>query len=326
VSSHPKIELHVHFEGACSAELLFSCARANGVALPVRSPEELRSYLRFADFGEFLTAWRALRLSFCRPDDFRALVVDYARQAVGAGAVYVEGIFSPRDFVRRGVAWEALFEGFGAGAAEARAVLGVEVRLTPDISRGMDSADAEEIVRWSARYRDAGVVGVGLGGAEADAPTARYARAFALAHDLGLGVVPHAGETAGAAAVRAALTFAPARLRHGVRAVEDSGLVRELAARGVVCDVCLSSNIALGVVPSVDEHPLPRLIAAGVPCTVNTDGPLFFDCDLEGEHALAAELGADPAELYDAGVRGALCDDATRARLAAMAPPRALAA
>jgi aminodeoxyfutalosine deaminase len=317
--SYPKIELHVHFEGACSAEVLFACARANGVSLPVRSPEELRSYMRFADFGEFLTAWRALRLSFRRPDDFRALVVDYARHAVAHGAVYVEGIFSPRDFVRRGVPWEALFEGFCAGAREAR-LLGVEVRLTPDLSRGMEVELAEEVVRWSARYREYGVVGVGLGGAEADAPTVRYARAFALARDLGLGVVPHAGETAGTEAVRAALEVAPARLRHGVRAVEDPGLLRELAARAVVCDVCLTSNVALGVVPSLRVHPLPRLLAAGVPCTVGTDGPLFFGCDLGSEHAAALSLGADPEELFAAGVAGALCDESTRTRLASMAP------
>jgi aminodeoxyfutalosine deaminase len=325
--SYPKIELHVHYEGACTPELLFSCARANGVALPVRSPEELRRYLRFADFGEFLAAWRALRLSFRRPDDFRALVVDHARQAVGAGAVYVEGIFSPRDFVRRGVPWEALFEGFCAGAAEAAAVLGVEVRLTPDISRGMEEDFAEDIVRWSARYRERGVVGVGLGGAEGDAATARYARAFALARELGLGVVPHAGETAGPDAVRAALDVGADRIRHGVRAVEDPGLLRELAARGVVCDVCVLSNVALGVVPSVEAHPLPQMLAAGVPCTVGTDGPLFFGCDLEAEHAAALSLGASPAALFDAGVRGALCDDETRARLRARAPGgRALAA
>jgi aminodeoxyfutalosine deaminase len=323
--TYPKIELHVHFEGACSAELLFACARSNGVSLPVRSPEELRAFMRFADFGEFLTAWRALRLSFCRPDDFRALVVDYARHAAGHGAVYVEGIFSPRDFVRRGVRWEALFEGFCAGAAEAR-LLGVEVRLTPDLSRGMEPELAEEVVRWAARYREHGVVGVGLGGAEADAPTARYARAFALARDLGLGVVPHAGETAGAEAVRAALEFEPVRLRHGVRAVEDPGLLRELAARGVVCDVCLTSNVALGVVPSIAAHPLPRLLAAGVPCTIATDGPLFFGCDLGGEHAAALSLGVDAGELYSAGVAGALCDDALRARLASLWAPPALAA
>ena len=325
MSSCSKIELHVHFEGACSAELLFSCARANGVSLPVRSSEELASYLRFADFGEFLTAWRALRLSFRRPDDFRALVVDYARRAVGFGAVYVEGIFSPCDFVRRGVPWEALFEGFCAGAAEAR-LLGLEVRLTPDLSRGMEEDLAEEVVRWSARYREHGVVGVGLGGAEGDAPTGRYGRAFALARELGLGVVPHAGETAGADGVRAALELEPVRLRHGVRAVEDAGLLRELAARGVVCDVCLTSNVALGVVPSLAAHPLPQLLAAGVPCTVNTDGPLFFGCDLASEHAAAVSLGADPAALYEAGVAGALCDSSTRARLAALAPSRALAA
>src|SRR5207248_5126750 len=141
------------------------------------------------------------------------------------------------------------------------------------------------------------------------APLDHYARAFAVARDGGLGAVPHAGETTGAAAVREAIELLGAdRIRHGIGAVEDPGLVRELAARGTVLDICPTSNLRTGVVRSIDEHPLPALVAAGVYCTVGTDDPAMFGTDLSTEYELAEKLGVDAASVYDAGVVGALAE------------------
>ena len=161
------------------------------------------------------------------------MVVDYAAEAASHGAVYLEGIFSPAERVRRGCTWEDIFEGVCNGAQEARELHGVEIRLTPDIPRGFTQEEARETVEWCARYLDRGVVGVGLGGLEAEFPPEPYEAVFKHAKTLGLGSVPHAGEVAGAASVRGALESLEAdRLRHGIRAEEDPGLVREIAARG----------------------------------------------------------------------------------------------
>ena len=139
---------------------------------------------------------------------------------------------------------------------------------------------------------------------------------FRLAKSLGLGSVPHAGEVAGAASVRGALEALGAdRLRHGIRAVEDPGLVRELAGRGIVLDVCPLSNLRTGAVRSLEEHPLPRLAAAGVRCSISTDDPAMFDTDLTRDYEAAVSFGLDPRSFYEAGVAGALCDEQTRARL-----------
>jgi aminodeoxyfutalosine deaminase len=139
---------------------------------------------------------------------------------------------------------------------------------------------------------------------------------FTLAKSLGLGSVPHAGEVAGAASVQGALeTLQADRLRHGIRAVEDPGLVRELAGRGTVLDVCPLSNIRTGAVRSLAEHPLPQLVHAGVRCSISTDDPAMFDTDLERDYEAAESLGLDPRGFYDAGVAGALCDEPTRTRL-----------
>lgn len=320
MTPYPKIELHVHLEGAVSPELLFAAARRNGCALPFDSVEELRAYMRFRDFDHFIEAWLATTTVLRTAQDYRELVLDYARRARAHGAVYVEAIFSPTERLPLGVSMQENFEGFCDGVQAAREQLGVEVRLTPDITRFVELDVACELAAWAVRYRERGIVGLGLGGPEVGYPPEPYARAFEIARDGGIASVPHAGETEGPGSIRGALdALAADRIRHGVRAVEDPGLLRELADRGIVLDVCVLSNVRLGVAPSVERHQLPRLLAAGVRCTVNTDDPTFFDCDLEAEHAAARSLGADPRALFEAGVAGALCDPATKGTLETVA-------
>jgi aminodeoxyfutalosine deaminase len=308
----PKIELHVHLEGTVRPDTLRTIAKRNDYALP----GDLESLYRFRDFAHFIEVWILTTNALRTADDFRQVVLDYAEEARSHGCVYFEGIFSPAERVRRGCAWEEIYEGVCDGADEARERHGVEVRLTPDIPRGFTQEEARLTVEWAARFRDRGVVGVGLGGLEAEFPPEPYEPAFALARSLGLASVPHAGEAAGAASVRGALEELGAdRIRHGIRSVEDPGLVAELAGRGTVLDVCPLSNLRTGVVRSLEEHPLPQLVAAGVRCSISTDDPAMFDTDLTRDYEAAASLGVSPRAAYEAGVAGALCDDATREKL-----------
>jgi aminodeoxyfutalosine deaminase len=312
----PKIELHVHLEGTVRANTLLEIARRNDFALPGDTPEELADLYRFTDFRHFIEVWILTTNALQKAADFRQVVIDYAAEAASFGCVYLEGIFSPAERVQRGIAWEELFEGYCDGAQAAKEIHGVEVRLTPDIYRGCPEDHAIELVRRAATYQDRGVVGIGLGGLEAQYPPELYERPFAVARDLGLASVPHAGEVAGPASVRGALeTLGAHRLRHGFRAVEDPGLVRELADRGTVLDVCPISNLRTGVVRSLAEHPLPTLLDAGVLCSISTDDPAMFDTDLGREYEAARSLGLDPRTAFEAGLAGALCDEATRERL-----------
>jgi aminodeoxyfutalosine deaminase len=317
--AYPKIELHVHLEATLRPATLLRLAGRNGVRLPADTEEELREVLRFTDFQHFIEAWIATTPVLCRYDDFRSAVVDYAEQVAPMGCVYLEGIFSPAEPVRRGTGWQEVFEGYCDGAAEARERHGVEVRLTPEATRNFQPQEGEEVARWAVRYRDRGVVGLGLGGSEDCFPPEPFAPAFAVARAGGLGSVPHAGEVAGPASVRGALEALHAdRLRHGVRAVEDPGLLRELADRRICCDVTPIGNVRTGIVPSLAAHPLPRLVAAGVPCSISTDDPALMDTSLEQDCAAAESLGLRPRDFYFAAVAGALCDEATRARLCAI--------
>jgi aminodeoxyfutalosine deaminase len=315
-SSYPKIELHVHLEGTVRPKTLLEIARRNDYGLPADTEEDLAELYDFRDFAHFIEVWVLTTNALRTAQDFRQVVVEYAAEAASHGAVYIEGIFSPAERVRRGVDWDEVFSGYSDGAAEARERHGVEVRLTPDIIRGYPLEDAEETVRHAAEYRDRGVLGVGLGGLEADYPPEPYEPAFDLARELGLASVPHAGEVAGPPSVRGALeTLQADRIRHGVRAVEDPGLVQEIADRRVVLDVCPISNLRTGAVRSLEEHPLPQLVAAGALCSISTDDPAMFGTDLAKDYEAAASLGLDPETAYAAGVEGALCDEGTKSRL-----------
>jgi aminodeoxyfutalosine deaminase len=309
----PKIELHVHLEGTMRPATLLEIARRNGVALPADSVEGLAALYEFRDFAHFLQTWMLTTGALRTDRDFRQVVVDYAAEAAGYGAVYLEGIFSPAEPVSRGVAWEEVFAGYCDGAQEAREAHGVHVRLTPDIPRGFPLEAAELTARHALAHAGRGVVGLGLGGPEAEFPPEPFAPVFARARDGGLAAVPHAGEAAGPASVRGALdALGAVRIRHGIRAVEDPGLLAELAARRIVLDVCPTSNLRTSVVPALDRHPLPALVAAGVRCSVSTDDPAMFGTDLGTEYEVAARLGVSPRDCYQAGLAGALCDAATR--------------
>jgi len=314
--TYPKIELHVHLEGTVRPQTLLEIARRNDYALPADTVEGLAALYDYRDFEHFIEIWVLTTNALRTRDDFRQVVVDYAAEAALHGAVYVEAIFSPAERVRRGVAWEDIFGGYCDGAEEARELHGVEIRLTPDIVRGFPLEEAEPVVRYSARYAERGVVGVGLGGLEAQNPPEPYAPVFELAKAEGLGSVPHAGEVAGPASIRGALHALQAdRIRHGIRAVEDEELVGELAARGTVLDVSPVSNVRTGAVASLADHPLPALVSAGVRCSISTDDPAMFDTDLTREYEAARSIGIDPRVAYEAGVKGALCDEPTRGRL-----------
>jgi aminodeoxyfutalosine deaminase len=208
-ADYPKIELHVHLEGTVRAPTLREIAKRNDYALP----DDLESLYRYRDFRHFIEVWILTTNALRTAEDFRQMVTDYAVEAAAHGAVYLEGIFSPAERVRRGCSWEEIFEGVCAGAQEARESTGVEVRLTPDIPRSFTMEEARATVEWSARYRDRGVVGVGLGGLEAEYPPEPYAEAFALAHSLGLGSMRSAPTGCGTGSARRRIQGSSARSR-----------------------------------------------------------------------------------------------------------------
>lgn len=320
----PKVELHVHLEGSMRPKVLLELARRNGVELPARDEEGLRQWFRFRDFEHFvqvyLTCSRALR----SPEDFQLLALDFLEMQREQGVVYCEAHFTISTHLANG--------GFGGIGREILAALeeaihegerrGVKLRLIPDIVRNVGPEAADRTLEWALAGRGHGVVALGLSGSEARFPNEPYREHFAVAAKEGLRCVAHAGEHAGPGSIRSVLEVCGAeRIGHGVRAVEDPSLVEELRGRAIPLEICPTSNLCLGVFPDMASHSFDRLYRSGVPVSVSSDDPPFFNTDLPREYlALHRAFGYGPAELAGlalAGLRQSFLPEEEKAALEA---------
>lgn len=283
----PKAHLHLHLEAAMRPATLHELASEHGVPVPQLDA--------FSDFSEFLAVYQAATESLRRPDDLRRLFRELAEDAGADGAVWVEVHVYPPLWSGRYGANEAALDLAVQCAQEATAATGVGVGVVVAADRTSAPEDAERTARLAASRAGDVVVAFGLANDESGHPPDPFEGAFRIARDAGLRSVPHAGEFAGPESVRAALDLLGAdRLGHGVRAIEDPDLVRRLAAEGVVCDVCPTSNVALGLFPSIAEHGVGALLDAGVRVTLNTDDPLLFGASLLHEYrAVQTAFGLD---------------------------------
>ncbi|MCW3040701.1 MAG: add [Solirubrobacterales bacterium] len=316
----PKAELHVHLEGTARPELIHRLAQRNGVPIPDGLFADAETF-HWTDFLHFLGTYDLAASVIRTAQDYRDVVYEYLVQCAAEGTTYVELISSPDHARNVGLSEQEHRDGIFQGIDDARAATGIEGRVLVSIVRNFGVEAAERVAAEAAAMPHPYVVGFNMAGDEAGFPAGDFTRAFAIAHDAGLGCTCHAGEHAGPESVRAALALpGVVRLSHGVRAVEDPALVAELAERGTVLEVCPTSNVALGVYPSYAAHPFPALLEAGVALTLASDDPPYFGATIGEEYQVAREhFGLDDAALrqitataYDA----AFADSATRDRLA----------
>ena len=280
----PKAHLHIHLEGGMRPGTLRDLAEGYGMEVPA-----IRGYGSFSAFSDtYVAACGVLRTEA----DWRRLVREAVEDAAAAGAVWIEpATYPPRHLDRLGPVDEVMAIAIDEAATAGRR-WGVGVGFLVAADRTLDPSDAMAQAELAARFAGRGVSSFGLHNDEGLPATEpeRFAGAFAVARRAGLLSCPHAGELAGPASVRGALDALGAdRIQHGVRAVEDPALLDRLAAGGTCLDVCPTSNCMLSVVASIEEHPLPALLAAGVRCSVNADDPLLFGPGLLEEYELCRD-------------------------------------
>jgi adenosine deaminase len=325
ISALPKVELHVHLEGAIGRGLLRALAGKHGVRLPFSPSDGTGDEARYRlpDFDAFMRLYVAVSACLVDVEDFAAAAEDLGRAQAEQNVPYAEVTFTPMTHAARGVDRDAMLAGLAEGRTRAQEVHGVELRWVFDIVCSIpDQAEPtlDFALRMRARDPDA-VVGLGLGGPELrGAPLEAYASTFARARAEGLHSLPHAGELGGPESIWAALRHLGAeRIGHGIRCLEDPRLVEHLAREQIPLEVCPGSNVTLGVVPRLAVHPLPRLLEAGLAVTLASDDPQLFDTSLSQEYSRCAEAFAWDADtvvgIARAGVEHAFCDDGRRAEL-----------
>jgi adenosine deaminase len=222
-------------------------------------------------------------------EDYRDVTYEYLASCARDGAIYVELIVSPDHAALVNLDPEEHLRAIARGIDDAREDHGIEARILFTAIRNEGVTQAIRVARYAASKPHPYVVGFQMAGDEANFPATDFKDAYGIAAEAGLGCSVHAGEWAGPESVRAALELPVTRIGHGVRSIEDPALVEELAARGTVLECCPTSNVVLDLFPSYEDHPLPRLMEAGVKVTLASDDPPYFGASIGGEYAICRE-------------------------------------
>lgn len=303
IRAMPKVELHVHLEGGIRPELLLQLADKNGVHLPVETAEEIERWYRFTDFPHFIEIYLAISSCICTPGDIELMARDFLQGQAAQNIRYSEVIYTPYTHFSRNrhIPFDDQMRALSRARDWAATELDVYVGWVLDVSRDVRPVEHSlTVVDWAITGMAQGVVGFGVGGLEVGNPPELFEPAFDRARAAGLLSLPHAGETVGPESIWGAIgTLFADRIGHGVRCLEDPSLVEMLRDRQIPLDVSPTSNVCLGVVPSLSEHPLPQLLEEGLYITLNSDDPPMFNTTLTDEYLKVVhtmDLGLDVLE------------------------------
>ena len=301
IAGLPKVELHVHLLGSASVPTVLELARRHPERGVPTDEAELARFYRFTDFAHFIDVYISVNTLVRTAADVEAVASGVLADLAGQQVRYVELTVTPDSHLLMGIEPGAVAEALVAARTRARAEHGIEVGWVFDIPGELGLESGLRTIDWVERYAPEGSVAFGLGGPEVGVPRPQFADVFARARALGLASVPHAGETTGPETVWDALRELGAqRIGHGIAAADDPELMAHLATHGITLEVCPTSNVRTGAVASLAEHPWPRLVAAGVPVTLNSDDPGMFDTTLNGEFAVARDVfGVDADGMTD---------------------------
>jgi adenosine deaminase len=300
----PKAHLHLHLTGAMRHSTMVELARAHGISLPPALTEEWPPQLSTADergWFRFQRLYDVARSVLRTPDDLYRLVREIAEDERAEGSGWLELQADPSGFASMYGGITAFTELLIDAAQKAARAADIGIGIIVAANRTRHPMDARMIARLAAQFAGQGVVGFGLSNDERRGPAADFAPAFRIAERAGLLLAPHAGELVGPPSVTAALDLLHAnRLGHGVRSAEDPWLLERLAAGGITCEVCPSSNVALGVAPDAESVPVRLLFEAGVPIALGADDPVLFGRRLVRQYEIARDVhGFTPAELAE---------------------------
>ncbi len=300
VEALPKVELHVHLEGSIRPATLLALARRHSIELPARAEAGLAECFRFRDFAHFVEVYLVCSRCLEDGDDFHRLALDFLEEQAAQNVLYSEAHFTISTHLAHGADGGEVAAALAAAAQEGERHWGSRLRLIPDIVRNQPAERAAATLEWALAHRGAGVIALGVAGIESAGDEVSRGP-FRDAAAAGLHRVAHAGEQDGPRRIWEALDELGAeRIGHGIRAVEDEGLMARLARERIPVEVCPTSNVSLGMSASLAAHPFDRMRRAGLAVSVNSDDPPLFGTTLGGEYlALARTFGYGAGELAD---------------------------
>ena len=291
IAAMPKAEIHVHLEGATTAETYFEIATRNGVELPAQSLPQWEQFFHFESFDHFIEVYVTSTKLLRRAEDYELLLQRFGEQQAALNVKYTEAFVSC-SLVPAGAAQDEFLSALRRGVDAVERRHGIRIALIGDISRELPDSRHRVVDLVIEGYKRGVFIGLGLGGPEIGFPPELFQDAYARAREAGLHVVAHAGETGGAKSVRGALDALGAeRIGHGVQSLQDPELLERLRRDGTPLEVCPQSNYRLGIVKENEPHPIRALYDADVRVTVNSDDPAMFETDINREYLTLARQG-----------------------------------
>ncbi len=286
IVSMPKVELHVHLEGSIQPSTLLKLAKHHQIKLPADTVKGLQEWYKFKDFPHFVEIYLTISSCIQTPDDIELITKEFLINQANQNIRYSEVTYTAYTHYKfRNIAFEDQLSAINRARAWAAKEYGISMALIIDIPRTIAPEEGLLVADWVINAKDNGVIALGLGGPEVGYPAELHKDAFEKILDAGVTSIPHAGETVGAESIWSALNNLKAkRIGHGVRCLEDIKLVEYLKQTQIPLEVCPSSNVCLGVARNLAEHPLPKLLEAGLYITINSDDPPMFDTTLTDEY------------------------------------------
>jgi adenosine deaminase len=307
------VDLHVHLRGTINPQLAARLAKRNRLAEP-KKLTEMRPPHKWRNFDQFLKAYDDVTSVVRTATDLEEIAYIYLCSSAKVGTIYVEFMLSPPDLIEHGISFEQQLVALEAAWVRSRRDCGIESRLIVTAVRHHGPLAARDVAEMVATTRHPYLVGFGLVGDEASFETREFVSAFDIAKNAGMKLTAHSGEHRPAASIPEAVRLLSLdRVGHGVRAVEDREVLAFIAERGIGLEICISSNLALGLYKNLMNHPLPQLINSGISVSLGTDDPAFFGTTPAKEYELAEKSCAGIANISqrisEDAVKMAFCDE-----------------
>jgi len=283
----PKVELHLHLEGAIPHRSFWELVEKYGGDPSVPTLHDLKKKFSFRSFSHFIDTWIWKNQYLREYEDFEYISESVANDLEKQNIQYAEIFYSPPDFKHHGLEPQLLTESIRKGLDKNQ---NTQIKLIADLVRDFGPLNAEKTLEEINEVKDLGILGIGLGGSENKFPPEPYARVFSLAKDMGFKSTVHAGEASDPVGVWETIQYLnPDRIGHGTKAVEDSKLVEYFVSNQVPIEICPISNLRTGIVSDIADHPVREFFEKGILVTINTDDPKMFDTSLAIEYRLLVE-------------------------------------
>jgi adenosine deaminase len=286
----PKIELHLHIEGAIPVLSLWELVQKYDKNKTMRSEKDLEARFVYKDFSHFLDTWTWKNTFLREYEDFSFIATEVVKDLIDQHYRYVEFFFTPPDHAENGIESQRLLEALYDGVKNFFGQ--ITVSFIFDISRNFGPENGMILLEQMKEMKGHNLVGMGMGGSEHLYPPEPFKDVYRKAKDYGFHTTVHAGEAAGPNSVWAALRIlSPDRIGHGTRIIEDPELLNYVKERKIPIELCPISNVRTGVVKSLLEHPIREYYDNNLNIFINTDDPKMFNTSLENEFIQLESIG-----------------------------------